>query len=407
VEEGSPRKSLPIPIAKATHHDSTSLFKEYVINFPEHGQDIVLYSDRSLVVKLDNPFLGRDPKILSLDDVSSVNHFQGTFKNKPVYYIVNMLSMIFGTLSVMMMISLTELAFAADSEVSLLGLIFVSLPFFGWFVIDYSLGYLATPERVEFGLGEEDPVVIRGLLPDFMIHQIGGLAIGCGFVWFLYALGDWAISEAPMLGDILIFLMGLCLTSLVGVRMVQHHSRDDNLGLDHSGVPKSHEIAHLCTAANAISKPYPETAPFDDDAKAETRSKFEDIHLRLTAHERVLASIITVNESDIIAATSPSSGVIAIRASTEQLMKKACENIGIIFETNKKRSLTNFIQLYGREHHIDSKVQTYLKDITEQGNRAAHDFNLDWNDFMIVFDRFCYTVQWYSDTFTAIGDESE
>ena len=40
------------------------------------------------------------------------------------------------------------------------------------------------------------------------------------------------------------------------------------------------------------------------------------------------------------------------------------------------------------------------------GNRAAHDFNLDWDEFRVTLNQFCEIVSWYSVTFDGL-DESE
>ncbi|MFL2968798.1 MAG: hypothetical protein ACJZ6A_06585 [Candidatus Poseidoniaceae archaeon] len=52
-----------------------------------------------------------------------------------------------------------------------------------------------------------------------------------------------------------------------------------------------------------------------------------------------------------------------------------------------------------------NECKSFIKSIIELGNRAAHDFNVDWDEFRIAATQFCEIVVWYSNTY--YSEESE
>ena len=87
-------------------------------------------------------------------------------------------------------------------------------------------------------------------------------------------------------------------------------------------------------------------------------------------------------------------------------MRHACDNVGIAWKPNARPTLDAYVQRYGSTKKLDSRVRSYLDNIRAMGNRAAHDFNLDWDEFKITLNQFCEIVSWYSDSFDS-NDESE
>ena len=41
-------------------------------------------------------------------------------------------------------------------------------------------------------------------------------------------------------------------------------------------------------------------------------------------------------------------------------------------------------------------MKSYLENIKQMRNRAAHDFNIDWDEFKVVAQQFCEVVKWYT-----------
>jgi hypothetical protein len=96
-------------------------------------------------------------------------------------------------------------------------------------------------------------------------------------------------------------------------------------------------------------------------------------------------------------------GVLAIGISTETIMKQACERIGINFKPNARLTLDPLIKKYTANEGIDSRIKSYLEIIKQMRNRAAHDFNINWQEFKTTLDQFCEIVKWHYSAF----DESE
>ena len=92
-------------------------------------------------------------------------------------------------------------------------------------------------------------------------------------------------------------------------------------------------------------------------------------------------------------------GVLAIGISTETIMKQACERIGINFKPSAVMTLDPLIKQYNRETGIDSKIKSYLEIIKQMRNRAAHDFNINWQEFKTPLGQFCEVVKWYYEEF--------
>ena len=90
-------------------------------------------------------------------------------------------------------------------------------------------------------------------------------------------------------------------------------------------------------------------------------------------------------------------GVIAIGASTEVILKHACEIVGITWKNNAKNTLHTYIIKYSQESLLDSKIKSKLEIIKEMRNRAAHDFNINWSEFKMTLEQFSEVVSWYSE----------
>ena len=90
-------------------------------------------------------------------------------------------------------------------------------------------------------------------------------------------------------------------------------------------------------------------------------------------------------------------GVIALRVSTESIMRDLCKRNGVTWKTNARPTLKNYIHSLNQKIEIDSKIMSKLDSILSLGNRAAHSFNLDSEEFLEVLKKFCDIVDWYSE----------
>ena len=77
-------------------------------------------------------------------------------------------------------------------------------------------------------------------------------------------------------------------------------------------------------------------------------------------------------------------------------MKNACDIKGATWKKNARPTLTSYLQRYRSIESIDSKIESNINNIIQLGNRAAHDFNLDWQEFYLVVNQFSEIVTWYS-----------
>jgi hypothetical protein len=80
------------------------------------------------------------------------------------------------------------------------------------------------------------------------------------------------------------------------------------------------------------------------------------------------------------------------------LMRTACDQLGIKRKSSARPTLLSFTQEYQTKRELDDKIRTHLNLIREYRNRAAHHFNLDWKESLIVLDLFCQFVEWFSIT---------
>ena len=113
---------------------------------------------------------------------------------------------------------------------------------------------------------------------------------------------------------------------------------------------------------------------------------------------RVLATPIMIIIPPIIIDRVSFSSRSTIPATTERLMKKACDALGIKRKTNARPTLHTFIHEYQTKKPLDDKSLTQLNVIKEFRNRATHHFNIDWDESFIVLSQFCQFVEWYAET---------
>ena len=99
---------------------------------------------------------------------------------------------------------------------------------------------------------------------------------------------------------------------------------------------------------------------------------------------------------EIFASKSPSLIVIAIGATTERLMRKACDSLGITRKHNARPTLHTYINEYQTKKSLNEKTHTQLNLIKEFRNRATHHFNIEWDESFIVLNQFCQFVEWYA-----------
>ena len=124
---------------------------------------------------------------------------------------------------------------------------------------------------------------------------------------------------------------------------------------------------------------------------------------KLTEYQKILDQ--SKASKDIFNSNSPSLVVIAIGATTENLMKRACDSMGITRKKNARPTLQTFIHEYQTKAKMADKNISQLNLIREYRNRATHSFNIDWDESMIVMKQFTNFVEWYAEEFEVASSD--
>jgi hypothetical protein len=372
-----------------THSDC----KSYIRSFHQKNTeaDLILYSDGKLEVDGEVDLLKPGAmQVLDVTEASSIEYSGGRYKNRTLYKIFSLLSLISSLTICMMSIIWSDVVFNGIS-IGTEYMITLAAPFV-WISFDLLRGDLAAPSKIQFNFSDGTSKEINGELPDGSLHESSivfifiGLLISAGFAL------DWMVMRTPLLGDIIgwgiLILLGYFLLKwLIGLFIV----KGELTGIDSSDVPDG--LTHMYFAASSLRSNLPSVQRESDI----TSKELDEIRERLSTHEAIISSIVSAN--DIFEAPSPSLGVLAIRVSTETIMRHACDNVGITWKPNARPTLESYVQRYGSQQELDSRTRSYLENIREMGNRAAHDFNLDWDEFKVALNQFCEIVGWYSVNF--------
>jgi hypothetical protein len=400
-----------MPLSSATHSENKSFLKE-IFSSEDSESELILYSDGSLVVDNDNALIDEKTTLLKLSDVRALNYHGGRYHNRSEYKLLNLISAMCGIFSLYTAPALAvgilygefgELStdlFQYPALISLAHLV----PLLFWIYFDLQRGELASPEHLEFIRDDGSKLIINGSLPDGGMHETGtfGVVLGTIFAFFMFMI--WVVEQASYLADIILYSILILVVVLVVRKLINYFTDGEQLAtIDSLDIPNG--ITHMYFAAMSTGIIQSEQKLLSPKEIQETDPILIEMREKLGLHESIISSIASTK--DIFQAPSASIGVIAIRASTEILMKKACENIGVTWKPNAKPTLDSFIHKFNSKRTIDSRTRTYLDDIRNMGNRASHDFNIDQNEFIITLQRFCDVVEWYSETFTLIGEESE
>jgi hypothetical protein len=380
------------PIARLLHYESKSNFLSLLPkNRPE---PIVLYNDGVLEIEQKNPLLNDDAlRILNVREVNAVLYRRGRYIYPRVFWLLNLLSIAAAFFSIIMMEIWMHAALWGIHITPL-----QSASFFALFIpimFDIFRDKLVTPEELEFTFDDGKPKKISGDLPEDSIHRVTMLVLCLTLLLVFLMTGLWAEEHAPQIGDIIIYSL-ICLTFIAVAaniwNKVSNLTEEAISGISSFDIP--HGLSHMYFATMSIR-----SSNIAVQSKSDITSKeLDEIRERLLRHEEIISSIVSAN--DIFAAPSPSLGVLAIRVSTETIMRHACDNVGIQWKPNARPTLETYMQSYGSKQELDSRIRSYLGNIREMGNRAAHDFNLDWDEFKITLNQFCEIVGWYSVNFS-------
>jgi hypothetical protein len=372
----------------------------YIRSFLQKNADIdlILYSDGKLEVDGEVDLLKPGAmQVLDVNEASSIEYSGGRYKNQVLYKLFNLFSLVSSVTIFFMSVPWAEAIFEGDSLPT--EYFFTLAAPFVWISFDLFRGNLASPAAIQYNFSDGTSKEISGELPDSNLHDASVFFIFVSFsICFIWAM-DWLYDHTAFWGDVVgvsfVLIMSYWLLKwVIGLFMNQ----GELTGIDSAEIPNG--LTHMYFATLSLRSNLPSI-----QLESQITSKeLEEIRERLLRHETIISSIVSAN--DIFEAPSPSLGVLAIRVSTETIMRHACDNIGITWKPNARPTLDSYVQSYGSKQELDSRIRSYLENIREMGNRAAHDFNLDWDEFRVTLNQFCEIVSWYSVTFDGL-DESE
>ena len=375
------------PISSLSHSKCKSFIKS--LHPKNNESELVLFSDGWIEEGGESEFLNPESRrILNVKDVKSVEYSGGKYRNRVMYKLFNVVSSLSAFVMLIFSIEVFEAAFEGAEIGEGSWAIYAAII---WVVFDLFRDKMAEPKYINFNFNDKGGKQFFGDLPEGGLHRTSSAFVVITVGFFLIFFFDWAIERSPFIGDVfgysmLVFIIWLLLKLLYSLI-----SDDAPLsGINSADIPEG--LTHMYFAIMAI-RSNTNGSP-NQNTNEIPITELEAIKGRLLEHELLLSAIASFN--DILSVPSPSLGAIAIRVSTETIMKNACESIGVKSKLNAKKTLISYVHQYKTKAKLDSKIESYLENIRMMGNRAAHDFNVDWNEFKVILNQFCEVVNWYS-----------
>jgi hypothetical protein len=375
------------PISSLSHSKCKSFIKS--LHPKNNESELVLFSDGWIEEGKESEFLKPESRrILNVKEVKSVEYSGGKYRNRFIYKLLSIISL----LSAFVMLLFSFEVFDAVFMGSSLGE--GSFAIYGamiWVFFDLFRETMASPAHITFNLTGEKNKKFLGDLPDGSLHRTSIIFVLIGVFFFLVFFLDWVFERSPFWGDIFGTVVTFLILWLLMKYLYDVFSDDTSLsGINSADIPEG--LTHMYFAIMAI-RSNTNGSP-NQNTNDVPISELEAIKVRLLEHELLLSTIASFD--DILSVPSPSLGAIAIRVSTETIMKNACESIGVKSKLNAKKTLISYVHQYKTKEKLDSKIESYLENIRMMGNRAAHDFNVDWDEFKVILNQFCEVVNWYS-----------
>lgn len=375
------------PISSTEHQNS------YSILFGKPNTKIILYSDGKIETEISNKLLDESSKIvLDLSAIDAIEYSRGIYKNKFLFKSLNLLTL-FSSFAFLFSIGLIIEFFTTTIPLDLSTLLVLSLPIL-WVFSDLFRKKFATPETITFIKKSNAKVSLHGPLPGDL-HAYSTFMFFLMFFMLTMGYLNWTAEQNPSnISNFIFLLIGLIILffflSFI-VLAVKYYFSDETKSQEVklSNIPN--DFNHLYFACLSFLKPY---SGFSQEAIEDKQVELERIKTKLEQHEKILSEIISADS--IFTAPSASMGVLAVRISTEAIMKNACDIKGATWKKNARPTLSSYLQRYRSIESIDSKIESNVNNIIQLGNRAAHDFNLDWQEFYLVVNQFSEIVTWYS-----------
>jgi hypothetical protein len=258
-------------------------------------------------------------------------------------------------------------------------------PILLWISIDFLRDRIGKQERLEITYEKGKTITLRGNLPFQGEHNFSAVMITIGIATSAIVLSPEDDLSILLFG---IFLWSALLYSLFSVLRWFLASQEKDSERSHQ------DLVQFYFAIMNIKEGEIKAEHFDDKGDFQN---IIDMKEKLSDYKAILDQ--SKASKDIFTSNSPSLIVIAIGATTENLMKRACDSMGITRKKNARPTLQTFIHEYQTKAKMADKNISQLNLIREYRNRATHSFNIDWDESMIVMKQFTNFVEWYAEKF--------
>jgi hypothetical protein len=331
--------------------------------------------------------------IVNVHETKSITYSNARFTNRIAYVSLQSLTAI---LCFCFIVYFEEFYFFifGNYEPSNWELIFFCAPLVYLFS-DFYRDKFAKPSLVTIQTEDGATKYLIGRLPDPQMHTASTVMIAIATYGIMISAID--VLTYTKFGSIFETILGLGFIFMcIYLIYTGYISKREINGVNKTEI--SNDMIHFYFALKSIK--YSSNNVINPSSK-EISDELKEIKKELQQYNNLMQSVVSAEQ--IFTASDPSMGVLAIGISTETIMKQACERIGINFKPNARLTLDPLIKKYTANEGIDSRIKSYLEIIKQMRNRAAHDFNINWQEFKTTLDQFCEIVKWHYSAF----DESE
>ena len=371
-------------IATTLHHEHRSIVKSL---FSTSKIPIKLFSNGTLYTERSDPLSHEATRQINIKGATVRYHFADegqrfTYRVSTIISLVSSLLFFGLTMAWTDRILMGELGNGAED---LQEHFLYFWPILLWISIDFLRDRIGKQERLEITYEKGKTITLRGNLPFQGEHNFSAVMITIG-------IATSAIVLSPE-DDLSILLFGILLwsallySSFTVLRWFLASQEGDK--------ERNHqELIQFYFAIMNIKEGEIKAEYFENEDEFQN---IIDMKEKLTEYQKILDQ--SKASKDIFNSNSPSLVVIAIGATTENLMKRACDSMGITRKKNARPTLQTFIHEYQTKAKMADKNISQLNLIREYRNRATHSFNIDWDESMIVMKQFTNFVEWYAEKF--------
>jgi hypothetical protein len=371
-------------IATTLHHEHRSIVKSL---FSTSKIPIKLFSNGTLYTERSDPLSHEATRQINIKGATVRYHFADegqrfTYRVSTIISLVSSLLFFGLTMAWTDRILMGELGNGAED---LQEHFLYFWPILLWISIDFLRDRIGKQERLEITYEKGKTITLRGNLPFQGEHNFSAVMITIGIATSAIVLSPEDDLSILLFG---IFLWSALLYSLFSVLRWFLASQEKDSERSHQ------DLIQFYFAIMNIKEGEIKAEHFDDKGDFQN---IIDMKEKLSDYKTILEQ--SKASKDIFNSNSPSLIVIAIGATTENLMKRACDSMGITRKKNARPTLQTFIHEYQTKAKMADKNISQLNLIREYRNRATHSFNIDWDESMIVMKQFTNFVEWYAEKF--------